>query len=283
MKIAITGASGFVGSHLSSYFGALHTILPLGRQELSDPARLSSLLEGVDWIINLAGAPIIAKWSESYKKVLYSSRIETTRSLLLALKECPTKPSLFTSTSAIGIYDNQGTYTENDLALAQDFLGNLAKDWEEEALKAQDLGIRTVVFRFGVVLGKGGGMMEKIRLPFSLGLGGVIGDGKQKFSWIHLHDIAKAMEFAWNTPSLSGTYNLTAPSPTTNEAFTKLYGSLIHRPTLLPVPLWVLQILFGEGAKVLSDGQAAIPERLLQAGFEFEYPTLEKALKQIIS
>lgn len=283
MKIAITGASGFVGSYLSSYFGAAHTIVAIKREELYDPAKLTARLEGVDCLINLAGAPILARWSEEYKQILRSSRIDTTRHLIKALQSCPTKPALFISTSAIGIYDNQGTYTEEDTPQGRDFLANLVRDWESEALEANTLGIRTVIFRLGVVLGKEGGMMKNVRTPFSWGLGGVIGTGKQKFSWIHVRDVAKAMEFAWDNPTLSGIYNLTAPQPSTNEAFTKLYGSLLRRPTFLPVPLWVLQMIFGEGSKVLSDGQAIIPQRLLQAGFSFQYPTLQAALEEITS
>jgi len=284
MHIAITGATGFVGTHLSQFLLAQgHHVVLLGRQELADDVLLQQQLQGIDGVINLAGAPIIARWSDSYKKILRSSRIDVTKKLLDAFSLLPKKPEFFISTSAVGVYDNAATYSEHDTPNASDFLGKLAQEWENEALKAQEIGIKTVVFRFGIVLGRGGGMMNKIALPFSLGLGGTIGDGSQKFSWIHLDDLIGAMMFAINTPSAHGVYNLTAPNPTTNYEFTKTYGAIIHRPTILPVPLFVLNLLFGEGSTVLSDGQSVLPARLLQEGFSFTYPSLELALKEILS
>ncbi|GJQ59415.1 MAG: epimerase [Candidatus Scalindua sp.] len=195
-KIAMSGASGFVGSHLTRTFHAEnYDVLPLGRKDLTlAPEVLAERMDGTDIIINLAGAPIIEKWTETYKKVMYESRVNVTRKLVHACSLASQKPKLFISTSAIGYYASDGTHTEEQYVKANDFLGSLAHDWEQEALKAGKLGIRTVIFRFGVVLGKDGGALKKMLFPFKLGMGGTIGDGKQPFSWVHIKDLIRAYQ-----------------------------------------------------------------------------------------
>jgi len=281
--IAITGASGFVGSVLCKELERRgDSVIKIGREELKDKNKLISIVQESDTIINLAGAPIAARWNEEYKKILYSSRIETTKALVNAMKESPKKPTLFISTSAVGRYDNKGTYTEDDTNYANDHLGMVTKFWEEEALRAQEIGVRTVIFRFGVVLGYGGGMMDKVYTPFNLGVGGVIGDGKQHFSWIHIEDIVGAQIFAMENSDIRGVYNLVSPEPTNNLTFTKEFGKILKRPTIFPVPVFVLKLIFGEGSTVLSDGQSAKPKRLLDAKYNFKYPTLTSALQEIV-
>jgi len=235
-------------------------------------------MQGVDVIVNLAGAPVISRWTEEYKKVLYESRITLTRKLVSACKLLEKPPELFLSTSAIGCYSAKGTHTEDNNILADDFLGNLTQDWEQEAYRAKDFGCRIVIFRFGVVLGQGGGALSKMLFPFKLGLGGTIGNGRQPFSWIHINDLTRAFEAAINDSTYEGVYNMTAPHPTTNLGLTKALGRALSRPTIFPVPGFVLRLLYGEGAQAITSGQTALPKRLLEGGFEFDFPSIEEAV-----
>jgi hypothetical protein len=233
-------------------------------------------------VINLAGAPIIARWSEKYKKELFDSRIKTTDALVSAMGKLDIKPLVFISTSAVGFYAAGGKHSEKAFTQSSNFLGMLCKSWEESALNANKHEIRTVVFRFGVVLGKGGGALQKMLFPFKLGLGGIIGDGKQGFSWIHLEDLTRATRLAIDNVSLDGIYNMTAPTPVTNLQLTKALGKALNRPTRLPVPEFALRLLYGDGADVLIKGQHVFPQRLYEAGFTFLYPDIDSALKASI-
>lgn len=276
-KIAIAGASGFVGQHLIAYFKDNYAIKVVERDASIE--EVTSIMCKSDIVINLAGANITQRWSEEYKEILYDSRIDTTRKLVRAIDIADNKPTLFISTSAVGIYDNQKEYDEMG-HFADDFLSTLCQDWEAEALKA-DVA-RTIIFRFGIVLGKDGGAISKMLLPFKLGVGGNIGSGKQPFSFIDINDLKRAYAFVIENEEIEGVLNLTAPNPTTNAGLTKALGKALHRPTLLPVPEFVLKIIFSEGAKVLTDGQRVVPRRLLDYGFAFEYPTIESSIDRII-
>jgi len=282
MKIAISGASGFVGSALRAKFAG-HEIVPLGVRDFGKSTNeFAALIDGCDIVINLAGAPIIARWSDEYKKVLRSSRIDTTVKIVEAIERAAVKPKLLISTSAVGIYTNKTTNSEDDNEISNDFLGTLCQEWEAQATRAGEFGVRVAVFRFGIILGAGGGALAKMLLPFRLGLGGVIGSGKQAFSWIHLDDLVRAFEFAIENDSVSGAYNLTAPQPTTNEGLTKALAHALHRPAFLPVPEFALRLIYSEGAKVLTDGQTAIPKRLLESGFKFSFCNIEEAINASI-
>ena len=278
--IAITGSSGFVGTNLKRYFTDLgYEVLPIARGDLSNQQRLQEIINQSDIVINLAGANIINRWSESYKKLLYSSRIDTTKAIVEAINTVENKPSQLISTSAVGIYDNKQTYDENGVHTS-DFLGKLAEDWEEEALKAKSESTKVSIFRFGIVLGKDGGALEKMITPFKLGLGGVIGSGKQAFSFIHIEDLLNAYKFVIEN-NHEDIFNLTAPTPTTNRGLTLALGKTLKRPTILPVPEFVLNIIFSEGAKVLTDGQSAIPKNLMDLGFEFKYKTINETIDNL--
>ncbi|MGA1939529.1 TIGR01777 family oxidoreductase [Arcobacter sp. YIC-310] len=278
--IAITGSSGFVGTNLKRYFTNLgYEVLPIARGDLSNQQRLEEIINQSDIVINLAGANIINRWSESYKKLLYSSRIDTTQAIVKAIKKVQNKPIQLISTSAVGIYDNKQTYDENGVHTS-DFLGKLAEDWEEEALKVRSESTKVSIFRFGIVLGKDGGALEKMITPFKLGLGGVIGTGKQAFSFIHIEDLLNAYKFVIEN-NHEDIFNLTAPNPTTNKGLTLALGKTLKRPTILPVPEFVLNIIFSEGAKVLTDGQSAIPKNLMDLGFEFKYKTIDETIKDL--
>ena len=282
--IALSGASGFVGSNLSRELeGKGHKIIPLGRKEFSlSTGELADILKPADSIINLAGAPVIKRWTDEYKKTMHDSRVSLTRKLVDSCALLDKKPGVFLSASAVGCYSSAGIHTEENHVLAEDFLGKLTQEWEHEAFRAKDVGIRTAVFRFGVVLGKGGGALAKMLTPFSLGFGGVIGSGQQAFSWVHVKDLIRVFENALADPGYEGIYNLTAPNPTTNRGLTKALGKALARPTVLSVPEFVLRLQFGEGAQVLTSGQHVIPERLLNSGFQFEFTNIEEAVADCV-
>lgn len=282
--IAMSGATGFVGTSLGRRFADNGwQIIPLGRKEFSLPtADLAELLARADCIVNLAGAPVLGRWTPEYKKIMRQSRVALTEKLVNACVLLEEKPKVFLSASAIGCYTATATHTEEKHVLADDFLGKLVRDWEQAALKAKDLGLRTAIFRFGVVLGPKGGALAKMITPFRLGLGGRIGTGHQPFSWIHIDDLVRAFETAINTSGYEGIYNLTAPTPTTNAGLTRALGLALSRPTFLPVPVFVLRMLFGEGAQVLTSGQSVLPQRLLDSGFVFDFPTIAEAVADCV-
>ena len=280
-RIAITGASGFVGRNLKKMFTKEgYTVVPVKRDILNDVEKLSEVVDGCKAVINLAGANIIHRWSEEYKKLLYHSRIDTTKSLVKAMGKARVKPEVFISTSAVGIYDTKRVYNEDDYELSDDFLGKLCQDWEKEALKAEDAGIRTSVFRLGIVMGEEGAL-QKMLPAFKLGIGGTIGDGKHPFSFIHISDLIRVYKLVVNDEYMSGIFNLTAPKHTTNYALTKALGETLHRPTVIPLPKFVLSLIFGEGSTVLTQGQSIYPKRLLDSGFEFEFETIEETVNDL--
>lgn len=283
-KVAIIGASGFVGNYLQTVFhNEGYRIVTLNIIEMQqEPHEITKMLEGASVVINLAGAPIIHRWSEAYKKVLYSSRIVTTNTLVKAMLSMKDKPDIFFSTSAIGIYATDGPMSETHFTYGDNFLTTICKDWEKEALKAESF-TRVVIFRFGVVLGKGGGALQKMLPAFKLGIAGTIGDGREPFSWVHIKDLSKAYLLAIQNTNMEGIYNLTSPNPVTNKQLTKTLGKILHRPTVIPLPKFVLKVIFSEGASVLTEGQRVIPERLSQEGFVFEFAELEDALRDVLS
>lgn len=280
--IAISGANGFVGTSLTNFFSSFgYKIVPLSRDILNNKSKLEEVLNSTDIVINLAGANIINRWSESYKKLLYSSRIDTTSKIVNAISSISNKPKLLISTSAVGIYDNKSIYHENG-SFSNDFLSNLCQDWEKEALKAKSEATKVTIFRFGIILGKDGGALQKMITPFKFGLGGTIGSGKQAFSFIHINDLLNAYKFVIEN-DYDGVFNLTAPTPTTNKGLTLALGKTLKRPTILPVPEFVLKLIFSEGARVLTDGQSAIPKKLLDLGFEFKFKTIEETIENLCS
>ena len=282
-KIAIVGANSFIGTYMQSFFKAEgFAVLPLGKEDTQKSiAEIAKVLDRTDIIINLAGAPIIHRWSASYKKVLYNSRIITTKKLVDAMTQMKKKPELFISTSAIGIYATNGPMSESNYTYADNFLAKICKDWEAEAQHAEKF-TRVVIFRFAVVLGKSGGALSKMLPAFRLGIAGTIGDGSEAFSWVHIKDLLNAYLFVFANDHMEGTFNLSAPNPVTNKELTKTLGKLLHRPTVIPLPKFLLRFLFSEGATVLTEGQHVVPERLLKNNFTFKYPTIEGGLREIL-
>lgn len=283
-KVCISGASGFVGSHLKEILSKQgFQIEVLSRNDINGgDITLMEKISGSYAVINLAGAPIIHRWNKKYKEELYISRIRTTQKITNAIRNAAIKPDLFISTSAVGIYKNGTHNTENTYSYDTGYLGKICKDWEASALTTAKL-TRTIIFRLGVIFGKDGGALKKLLTLFKLGLGGQIGNGKQGMPWIHLDDLLQTYLFMMNHSETEGVYNLTAPEVLSNKEFTKTMGSVLHRPTFFKVPSFALKLLYSEGSIALTDGAFVEPDRLIEAGFDFQYAELRKALQNIIT
>ncbi|QOY54395.1 TIGR01777 family protein [Candidatus Sulfurimonas marisnigri] len=284
LKIVICGKSGLVGSKLETLFNSKHNeVIGIKVRQDTLIESISKQLEKCDILINLSGTTILARWSEEYKRNLYSSRIDTTKKLVDAMALCKDKPKLFLTASAVGIYNS--TYSNNDDSqnFADDFLSNLCQDWEAEARKAEFHGVRSVQMRFGVIYAKEGGAMQKMLPPFKMGVGGNIGNGSQMVSWIHIDDLLRAIEFIIKTPEIRGSVNFTSPFPISNNEQTEILGKLLHRPTFFTVPSFILKLVFGEGSTVMLDSKEVYPTKLLENGFAFDYEKFEDALESIIN
>ena len=268
MKIALTGASGFVGTALQSHF---KECIVIDRKD--DTPMIVEKLEDVDVVINLAGAPIIKRWSDPYKKLLMESRIESTERLVLAINQ--SNVAHFISTSAIGIYPDDKKCDEGCTEIADDFLGELAHKWEEEALLCKK---PTTILRFGVILGKEGGALAQMITPFKWGVGGIIGNGKMMTSWIDIEDLVRIYQFIIDQ-KLTGAFNAVSPNPVTNYVFTKALGKVLHRPTILPIPEFALRVMYGEASSVLTGSKEIYPAALLGKGFVFKYTDIETSLQ----
>jgi uncharacterized protein len=299
MKIFMTGGTGFVGSFLSRQMAIQdHDITILTRREkppAPEHSRIAYLsgdptVEGDwmakvaehDWVINLAGASIFAYWTKKKKREIYDSRILTTRNLVRAIAQGD-RHTVLCSTSAPGYYGDRGeeTLTE-DSPPGDNFLGEVARDWEDEALKAAELGIRVVITRFGIVLGKGGGILGQLVPLFKAFLGGPVGSGEQWFSWIHRMDQVRAYQFLFDHPGLSGPVNFTAPNPVRNRDLAKALGRALHRPSFMRAPAFMMRLVMREMAEVALTGQKIIPKKLLDAGFTFLFPTIDQALTDLL-
>jgi uncharacterized protein len=283
-KIAITGASGFVGKAIGKQLKLQgYAVLPISRTLLyEEPSVVAKALAGCGIIINLAGAPILQRWTAAAMHAIYDSRILTTQTLSSAIALLETPPALFISASAVGIYNSIDNHDEYSQLLADDFLGAICKDWEKAATTVtSNRSVRLAILRFGVVLGKQGGAYPKMSLPFRFGVGGKIGHGSQWFPFVHIADVVKAVEFIIDNKNTQGIYNLVAPENVTNQQFTKALGKQLCRPHFMPVPTKVLSLLYGEAATVLTSGQYVIPNRLLHDGFTFNFPTLSQTLSDL--
>jgi hypothetical protein len=282
MKILICGGNGFIGTKLTEEFRTRNwKVENLSRADLLlNHEALAIRISGCDVLINLAGAPIIKRWTKHHKQEIWDSRILTTRRLAAAVNKSTVPPQLFISTSAVGIYADTFLQTENNAVFAKNYLAELCVAWEKEALAATSAG-RIAIFRISVVLGKNGGALKKMMMPFRFGFGGRISSGKQGFSWCHIHDVVAAFTILIENTE-RGIFNLAAPEPTDNRGFTKALAHAMHRPALIPLPAWVLKLLYGGGSIALTEGQKVLPEHLTECGFKFKYPKLEEALRDII-
>jgi uncharacterized protein (TIGR01777 family) len=287
MKIIITGGTGFLGKLLSTYLLSLHhEIVIIQRSDwLKGSIHLSKLINSSDVVINLAGSPVIKRWTNANKMQIVNSRIELTRSLVEILNDLSPeeRPKILISASAIGIYDSIHIHSEQSLDFDKGFLANVCMQWENCLKPLSDSGIRICVIRIGMVLGRNGGMLKKLIPLFKAGLGGKIGSGKQGFSFIHYHDFCRAIVFMITHKECIGVFNLTSPQFTTNVDFTKTLARACHRYAFLPVPEIALKLVYGEAAVSLIQGQSVKPEHLLESGFTFLYPDLESALQEILT
>lgn len=284
MTIAISGNSGFIGQHLTDFLSARgDVIIPLKHSMFRSKSNkeLREALNGCDVVINLAGETINQRWTNRAKRKIMNSRMYTTRRLVSVINAMEQKPELFISASAVGIYPDQGIYSENSTSEGTGFLAEVCIRWEEEAQKLSR-DVRLVITRFGVVLSKDGGALPKMLLPFRFFVGGKIASGKQGFSWIHIDDVLHAMGFIMEHDELSGVINLVSPQPLTNRAFTRITSEVLHRPAWFTMPRKLFHFLYGEGEELLTKGQQAYPSRLLSAGYSFRYSDIRLALSSIV-
>lgn len=242
-------------------------------------------LEGLDAVVHLAGESVNGlRWTEEKKKAIRDSRVFGTRTLVKALSQLKSRPKVLVAASAIGFYGERGDEELSESSTAgETFLAEVAREWEGEARRAEDAGIRTVLLRTGIVLSKDGGALGTMLLPFKLGVGGVVGSGKQWMSWISLDDQIAAINFAIENESIRGAVNAVSPNPVTNEEFTKTMGEVLYRPTFLPLPEFVVSMALGEmGDALLLASTRVLPKRLEDAGFKFHYPELKSALENAV-
>lgn len=281
MKIAICGVDGFIGSHLATYFKERRAVIvPIGRDllmEKNSPA-LYVALSGCDVVINLAGASISHRWTDDYKREIYNSRIDTTRTLVNAINSLQCKPSLFISTSAVGFYDSNGSYTEATAQMGDGFLATVCHDWEEQARRVSS-DVRCVITRFGVVLSNDGGAFPEMIKTTKFKFTTRFGHGEHYLSWIALHDLLRAYDFVITHSEMSGVVNFCAPHPVSGADFALDVERYFHTAIIIPIPEILIRKIFGEQSSLMIDGQRVYPERLMRAGFNFEIPTIKDFLK----
>ncbi len=295
MKIGITGASGFLGSAIIEEATSRGwTVVAFSRnpdrivdgaeevRSLADPEKID--LEGIDSLIHLAGEPIVGLWTKEKRKRIYDSRIDLTEDLVEAISKISRsrRPCAFVSASAVGLYGNrEDEWLDEESDVGFGFLSDVCRDWEAASTKASSLGLRVVNPRIGIVLGQGG-FLKRLRPIFKLGLGGRLGKGNQWMSWIHLRDLARVfVEAADESSSMRGAVNCVSPTPATNREFTNIYARVLGRKALFPVPTFILKWLPGGMSSLFLDSQRAEPAALNAFNFEWEFPIMEDALREV--
>ncbi|KAF1054933.1 MAG: Epimerase family protein [Stenotrophomonas maltophilia] len=297
MHILLTGGTGLIGRHLCQRWSAAgHQLTVLSRHPSRVPQLCGAQVRGIDdfdgygegpldAVVNLAGEPIADRpWSARRKAVLWDSRVRLTERLVEWLEKRPQRPSVLLSGSAVGWYGDSGErpMPENSSAAGEDFASELCLAWEQIAVEAEALGIRVVRLRTGLVLAPDGGFLPRMLPPFRFGLGGRLGNGRQWMSWIHINDMIGLIDFLLHQSQAQGPYNACAPSPARNRDFTQALGQVVGRPTLFAVPAFALRLALGERSLLLLGGQRVEPQRLLEAGYAFEYNDLASALADVL-
>ena len=309
MRVVVTGATGFVGRPLCAHLsGEGHTVTALVRDAPKAQTQMGASVTCVAWnegasddwkravgqadaVLHLAGESVAGhKWTPEYKAKILNSRTEGTRRLVDAMRQSEQKPAVFVSASAIGYYgDRKDEVVTEQAAPAQDFLAQVCVAWEDEAKRAEDLGVRVARMRIGIVLGPGGAlekMLHPLPLPlnpYKLGAGGPMGSGKQWTSWVHLDDVIGLFAWAMKNDQVRGACNVTAPNPVTNAEFAHTLGRIFHRPTAIPVPAFALKAMLGEFAESLLTGQKVLPAVAERLGYPFKWTTLEPALRALVT
>ena len=306
MKVAVIGATGFVGSRLVERLTAEgHQVMVFTRNALKaeqvfpksaypnleiiaydpiDSGAWQDSIAGCDGVVNLAGEAIAeTRWTPERKQSLMNSRKITTQKLVEAIANANPKPSVLVNASAIGFYGTSETATFDETSSpGNDFLAEVCQTWEAEASKVKESGVRLVILRLGIVLGMGGAL-GKMLTPFKLFAGGPIGSGNQWFSWIHREDLVSLILRALTRPQMEGVFNATAPKPVRMAEMATALGQVLSRPSWLPVPSFALEAMLGDGAKVVLEGQEVLPKKTLADGFEYQYPIIKPALEEILS
>lgn len=299
MTFFISGGLGFVGTYLSRYLLERgHRILATGRRpdpmtvvhnrfeyistDTTQPGVWQEALKQIDTVINLSGSTIYRRWTETYKKTICHSRIETTKNIVDQLTT--QSPVTLVNASAVGYYGDRGDETiDEEAPPGNDFLARVAINWEQEALRAEGKGARVVCGRFGIVLGRGGGVIEKMLPAFRNFVGGPQGNGRQWFPWIHMEDLCGVIEFVLNTPKMSGPINFCAPHPVRNRELAQAMGRIMKRPAFMRVPAFMLRMILGEFGTALLSSQRCVPKKLIASGYRFKYPEIAGALENLVS
>ncbi len=302
MNIFVTGGTGFLGralTHALIEAGNEVTVLSRSPKKAFDTNTHVHWIEGNPaaggkWqdnlyenqvVINLAGASIFTRWSKGNKHRILTSRISTTQNILQALQGRDHQVNLLLNASAVGYYGFQGAKVMTEASPAgRGFLAEVTQQWEREAGKAAENGIRVLLFRMGIILGRGGGALQQLLPIFRWGAGSLLGKGSQWFSWIHMQDVISSIMYIISRSDLSGAVNGTAPFPVTNAELTKTLRDILHRPALFPaVPAWLLRSALGEFSDILLKGQRVVPKKLVESGYVFKFPTLEQALLELVN
>jgi uncharacterized protein (TIGR01777 family) len=303
MRVIITGGTGLIGSALSKHLADTgHEVVVLSRSperhagkmpkgvrvvgwDAQSAAGWGELADGAGAIVNLAGAGIAdGRWSDARKKAILQSRLNAGKAVVEAIEAAQQKPGVLIQSSAVGYYGGGSREVKTESAPAgADFMAKVCASWEDSTAAVEAMGVRRVIIRTGIVLDEDEGALPKMLMPFKLFAGGPVGNGQQPLPWIHIDDEVRAIAYAITNESMQGPYNLTSPEKHDNESFGKVIGKVMHRPAFMPAPSFAMRLIFGEMADVLLEGQQAVPDKLQDAGFSFEYPTAESALREILS
>jgi len=298
MKIVIAGGTGFVGKVLTRLLQENgHEIIILTRnktvqekdiryvQWLQQGARPEQLLNTVDAFVNLAGISLNnGRWTKKQKKAIYTSRMDATLEIVRIMEQLSSKPKVLINASAVGVYpiSTITTYTEDSMDNATDFLGTTVQDWERQAKRAEKLGVRVALARFGVILGRDQGALPSMLLPYKMHIGGTIGSGEQWLSWVHVEDVARAIYFAITNESIKGPFNVTAPHATRMKDFGKTIAMIMERSHWISVPSMAMRLALGEQSVLVLEGQHVLPAVLEKQHFTFNYPHLKEALQDLL-
>jgi uncharacterized protein (TIGR01777 family) len=284
MRVAVSGATGTIGREVVRQLRERgDEVVAVSRDPSS--AGMEALgwdaldLSGFDGVINLAGSPLDQRWTDEGKKKIRDSRLDSTRRVVEALRAAEPRPRVLVSQSAEGYYPRGDAPVAEDSPPGSGFLSEVVQAWEAEARKAEELGVRVVTTRTGVVLSRAGGALAKMLPPFKLGVGGPVAGGEQPFPWIHVGDAAGALIFLLDTESATGAVNVVAPDKQTNKTFTKALGRVIKRPTVFPIPSFAIKILYGEMGSTVTEGSNPDPAKLEQLCYRYDNPRLDDALR----